>query len=232
MAIDWRAVQARLIERDYDIGGVDGDPGPRTFTALLAWVAGRAPDAMMRRVAEALHRQILKTPIAKTAPRLANFLAQGANETGGFAHFVEDMRYTAAGMMRTWPSRFPTRDAALPYVGRPEALANLVYARPEMGNTKPGDGWRYRGRGWLQTTFRANYERVARVTGWDTVRHPELLEKPAEGITAAILFWADAKVNEAIDAGDLTRARRLTNGGTIGLAEVMRRHKRAMAVLG
>lgn len=89
--------------------------------------------------------------------RIAEFVAQIANETGGFRTFEENLNYSAKRIMEVWPSRVPNLAAAAPLAHNPEALANVVYQRPREGNTQPGDGWRYRGRGALQLTFRNNY---------------------------------------------------------------------------
>ena len=92
-----------------------------------------------------------------TPERLAAFLAQVGHESGSLARVVENLNYGADGLLRTWPSRFDRATAAA-LARKPEAIANLVYAN-RMGNGSPesGDGWRYRGRGLIQLTGRANY---------------------------------------------------------------------------
>ena len=166
-----------------------------------------------------------------TRLRLAAFLANVAHETGGGRRLVESMHYSADRMMEVWPTRFPTRDAALPFAGSPEALAERVYGG-RMGNTQPGDGWRFRGRGLMQLTGRANYERFARMIG-ATLDDAFLcsLEQPLGAAESAAHFWAAAGCNDAADAGDIARVRRIVNGGTIGLADVQDRYRDALAAI-
>lgn len=91
---------------------------------------------------------------------LAYILATAKHETGGsFGPTTENLNYTTIKQLRkVWPLRFPTDASAAPYVRNPEGLANFVYGnRADLGNTKPGDGWLFRGRGLAQITGRGNY---------------------------------------------------------------------------
>jgi putative chitinase len=101
-----------------------------------------------------------------------------------------------------------------------------------MGNTQPGDGWRFRGRGLMQLTGRANYERFARLTG-ATLDDAFLasLTTPLGAAESAAHFWAAAGCNDAADAGDIARVRRIVNGGTVGLADVQDRYRDALAAI-
>ncbi|MDO6413851.1 glycoside hydrolase family 19 protein [Sphingomonas sp. BIUV-7] len=117
-------------------------------------------------------------------------------------------------------------------------MANSVYARPAEGNVAPGDGWRYRGRGMLQLTFRNNYRAAGARLGIDLVAHPELAADPAVSLHIALDFWTRAGVNACCDAGDYFGARGLTNCGSrtpkvapIGLADVAARRARLLGVL-
>lgn len=96
----------------------------------------------------------------KTDPRwLAYILATAHHETGArFAPVEENLNYSAKRLTQVWPTRFPTITAATPYASNPEKLANKVYGG-RLGNTEPGDGWRYRGRGMVQITGRDNYSK-------------------------------------------------------------------------
>lgn len=216
------------------------------YTALFAFAAGRSADGGLRAIGAAatIHfgRYGMTTPA-----RLAEFVAQTAHETGGYRCYEEDLHYSAAGLARTWPSRFaadpkaePKRPnaAALALAGRPEEIANTVYARPREGNTRPGDGWRYRGRGMLQLTFRNNYRAAGARLGLDLEARPELAADPATSLRIALDFWVRADVNACCDAGDFLGARGLTNTGSrtpkvapIGLADVAARRARLLEVL-
>lgn len=90
---------------------------------------------------------------------LAYIMATAHHETGArFAPVEENLNYTAKRLCQVWPSRFPNASAAAPYAGNPEKLANKVYGG-RMGNVAPGDGWKYRGRGLVQITGKANYDK-------------------------------------------------------------------------
>lgn len=147
-----------------------------------------------------------------TPLRVAHFLATCANETGGFNVLSENLNYSAEGLRRTWPTRFKSASAAAAYAHQPQKIANYVYAN-RLGNGPPdsGDGWRFRGGGYIQTTGRSNY----RAAGHEA--DPEALRDPKMGFTAAIKFWTDAKVNPIADRDDATALRKRVNGGVIGL---------------
>lgn len=117
---------------------------------------------------------------------LAYALATAFHETGGrMVPIVENMRYSAARMVKVWPTRFPTLASAKPYAGRPEALANFVYGG-RLGNIEPGDGWRFRGRGHVQITGRANYAKIRDLTGVDVVANPDAALLPDVSAKALI----------------------------------------------
>jgi putative chitinase len=139
--------------------------------------------------------------------------------------------------MAVWPSRFPTRASALPFVANGPALAERVYAG-RMGNDQPGDGWRFRGRGCYQTTGRDNYTTLSRATGEAldllTGEASPLLTR-AGASRSACLFWSSITGNRLADAGteaDLTELRRRGNGGRIGLEDVLGRDRKIRAALG
>ena len=110
-----------------------------------------------------------------TPERLAHLLGQCAHESTGFTRKVENLNYTSAERIRTvfGKRRFPSLADAQEYVRQPRLLANKVYGG-RMGNTGPDDGWRFKGRGWIQLTGRDNYRRFGPPLGMDLERNPEL----------------------------------------------------------
>ncbi|MGU3539958.1 peptidoglycan-binding protein [Methylobacterium sp. A54F] len=149
-----------------------------------------------------------------TPLRIAHFLAQVAAETGGFRLLEENLSYSAERLCAVWPKRFPSLTAAKPFARNPKALAEKVYGnRPNLGNVRPGDGWRYRGGGMLQTTGRANY----RAAGFED--DPDRLRQPTSALAAALTYWTDHDCNALADADDLEALRRRVNGGVNGLAD-------------
>ena len=144
------------------------------------------------------------------------FLGQILHESSGLERLSENLHYSAKRLCEVWPSRFPTLASAQPFAGNPEALANKVYGG-RMGNTAPGDGWRFRGRSPLQITGRDNYARVGRLMGQDLLVLPGLLEQPRYALEATIAWWEDAIPDTLL--GDPEAITRRVNGGLIGLSE-------------
>lgn len=146
---------------------------------------------------------------------LVPFLAQVLVETDHLQHLVENLGYSAERLMAVWPHRFPTLNDALPFAHNPEALANKVYGG-RMGNTAPGDGWRYRGRG-PGITGKANYQALGDLMGQDLLTLPELLEQPHFGLEAFIHWWEKNIPDAAL--GDTQKVSEIVNGGDTGLAQ-------------
>lgn len=156
-----------------------------------------------------------------TPLRRAHFLAQLAHESGGFKRLVENLSYGAAGLQSTWPSRFDAATAAK-YARQPERIANKVYAdRLGNGAEATGDGWRYRGRGYIQLTGKANYADFSqRLFGDDRlVREPGQAAEPAIAILLAAEYWKAKGLNALADQDDIEGITRKINGGLIGLAD-------------
>jgi putative chitinase len=103
--------------------------------------------------------------------------------------------------------------------------------RKDLGNTQPGDGSRYRGRGLIQTTGRANYAACGKALDVDLLAHPELLETPEYAVRSACLFWLMRGLNTLADAGDQVAVTKRVNGGTNGLAERLAFFRTASKVL-
>lgn len=171
-----------------------------------------------------------------TGPRLAAFLAQVGHESTSFSRTVENLNYSAEGLLATWPSRF-TRDLAAKLARKPEQIANHVYGG-RLGNRNPGDGWRYRGRGLIQVTGLANYEGITetlaeKVGGVpDFTLHPELLESPKWAAMSAGAYWDDHELNELADRGAFDQTTTRINGGQVGKADRRARYARAKRVFG
>ncbi|MCE9523142.1 MAG: peptidoglycan-binding protein, partial [Alphaproteobacteria bacterium] len=144
------------------------------------------------------------------------FLAQLGHESNGLTHREENLNYSATRLMEIWPSRFPTLDIAKQYDRDPEKLANFVYGG-RMGNVNTGDGYRFRGRGYIQLTGRDAYRDVGKIAGLDLETHPELAASPEHAVKIACAFWTWKKINPACDVGDFTAVTKKINGGTNGL---------------
>lgn len=158
--------------------------------------------------------------ILQNEQRAAHFLAQVFHESGGLRLIRENLFYTTPErLMQVWKIRFPTRASALPFVRNPEALANKVYARENLGNTQPGDGWKYIGRGLIQITGKHNYRRIGSALDVDFVSHPEWLLEPQYLLSTAAQFWRAADCNTLADSDDIRAVTKAINGGFVGLAD-------------
>lgn len=175
------------------------------------------------------------------ADRIAAFIAQLAHESGGFRRLSENLTYTsAARICAVWPKRFADEDSARPFVRNPEALANRVYAnRLGNGTAGSGDGWRYRGRGLLQITGRANYDEAGRALGLALLQEPDRLLEPVNAARSAAWFWQTRGLNALADDrsdddddGDFVSITKIINGGTTGLSERRRYWAQARRTLG
>ena len=164
-----------------------------------------------------------------TPARLAQFLGQIHHESGGLTRLEEGLSYSAVRLTEVWPGRFPNLAAAEPFARNPEALANHVYGG-RLGNTQPGDGWRFRGRGLIQTTGRENYGKAATATGLDLLTNPDLLKTPVGAARAACAYWRDHHLNALADVGAVAAITKAINGGLIGLSERVAQVARAEAI--
>jgi putative chitinase len=234
--INWTRAQQKLLAAGYSPGAIDGAAGRTTFTALFSHAARRQPDPVLWAIGTEAARTLFKYGITDTPERLAEFIANTGHETGGYSHFEESLRYSAKRLMAVWPSRFPTLASALPYAWDPTdpdredvALADLVYGA-RMGNqangTNDDDGWEHRGRGMLQHTGKAEYDKL-RAIGLS----PDDVSDPAKSLIAACDYWSRAGTNSFIDRADWKGSRKSINGGYIGLEEVAARRARTLGVL-
>lgn len=151
-----------------------------------------------------------------TPLRVAHFLAQVAHESGSLARVEENLNYSAEGLIRTWPSKFNLQNAR-EYAHQPEKIGSRAYAgRMENGPEESGDGFRFRGRGLIQLTGRANYRLFGASVGRDLEAEPEAVAKePALIVGTATWFWTTHKLNELADVDDLAGITLRVNGSTL-----------------
>lgn len=167
-----------------------------------------------------------------TPERQACFLGQCAHESGGFATLKENLNYSAEGLTKVWPKRFPSLEAAQPYHRNPEKIANKVYAdRMGNGDEASGEGFKYRGRGLIQLTGKDNYKACGDALGVDLVDDPDLVATPQYAALSAGWFWDKNNLNKFADANDMTGLTKRINGGTHGLDDRVARTQHAVDVL-
>lgn len=163
----------------------------------------------------------------------AMFIAQVGHESGGFSRIVENLNYSADGLLATFGKYF-TADTAQQY-GRTadhpadqKSIANIVYAN-RMGNVEQNDGWNYRGRGLIQITGHDNYRDCGTGLGTDLLLVPQLLEQDEYAARSAAWFFASKGCLKR--SGDITAVTKIINGGTNGLDDRKARYEKAKLVL-
>ena len=158
-----------------------------------------------------------------TQLRLSHFLGQLQHESG-LKPIEENLRYSATRLVQVFPKYFNTTTAKQ-YAMNPQKIANRVYGgRMGNGNEASGDGYKFRGRGFLQITGRNNYTALtkwAKANGIDAdyVNNPDLLLREADAIISAFWYWTENGLNKYADADDILTITKRINGGLIGLAD-------------
>lgn len=167
-----------------------------------------------------------------TPARLAAFLSQVAHESSNLSRLVENLNYSAEGLRGVFPRYFADPATALDFARQPQRIANRVYAaRMGNGDEASGDGWRFRGRGLIQVTGRANYDACGQALGLDLLASPELLEQPGPAARSAAWFWSSRRLNGPADRGDIEAITRAINGGLNGLDDRKAQYAHALAAL-
>lgn len=155
--------------------------------------------------------------------RLAHFFAQCHHESAGFNVKIENLNYSAQGLRLTFPKYFPDNITANIYARNPEKIANKVYAnRMGNGDEASGDGWKFRGRGYLQLTGKDNYIAFGKFIQVGILSDPDLVATKYALISAAWFFHVNG-INTISDLGItdavVTAVTKKVNGGTHGLSE-------------
>lgn len=150
--------------------------------------------------------------------RRAHFFAQCAHESASFNVTSENLNYSQEGLQKVFPKYFPDSNIAWRYARQPQAIANRVYAS-RMGNgpESSGDGWKYRGAGYIQLTGRNNQEAFAKAAGIDLNAVGDYLRTPVGAMHSACWFWAQNGLNQLSEADDLRAVTKRVNGGFNGL---------------
>lgn len=185
---------------------------------------------------EELNKALPKYGIT-TPERIAGFVSQCAHESQDFCALSENLSYRQETLLKVFPRYFgPGKRNAAEYAKNPEKIANYVYMdefrTSKLGNTQPGDGWRFRGRGLKQLTGRDNYTRFAKDYGMTAEEAAAWVETKEGALASALWFWNTNKLNPIADTGNVAALTKKINGGDIGLADRQARYAKAMAALG
>ncbi len=178
---------------------------------------GVIPDTVIAQIPEVITKFEINTPL-----RLAHFLAQCAHESGTFKAVTENLMYSAEGLKKTFPKYFPgTLNES--YAKKPEAIASRVYgSRMGNGDEASKDGYKFRGRGYIQLTGRANYVAFDQIVEENILANPDLVATKYPLLSAAF-FWNKTALNTIADKGadtvTVTAVTKKVNGGTHGLED-------------
>jgi putative chitinase len=184
---------------------------------------------------EELNKALPKYDIT-TPQRIAGFVSQCAHESADFTAMSENLNYSQQSLERVFPRYFgPGKRNAAEYARNPEKIANYVYMdefrTSKLGNTQPGDGWRFRGRGLKQLTGRDNYTRFAKDYGMTAEQAAEWVATKEGALASALWFWKTKNLNAVADTGNVAQMTKIINGGNIGLADRQSRYRTAMIAL-
>lgn len=225
---EWQAangLSADGIVGDSTWGKLFGSPQPtaaETITDVpppasdfkLENLKGHVPDSVIAQIPDTAKKFNITTPL-----RLAHFLAQCAHESGGFRAVSENLNYSADGLKKIFPRYFPG-NLNESYARQPEKIANRVYSsRMGNGDEASGEGYKFRGRGYIQLTGKSNYAAFDRFVDEDILANPDLVATKYPLASAAFFFnnnglWA--LCDKGSDDASVTGVTKRVNGGTIG----------------
>ena len=204
----------------------EGTPVPAPPVQTIAPVGGlkldklkgHIPDAVIQMIPDTAAKFQINTPL-----RLAHFLAQCGHESGGFKATQENLNYSAKGLAGVFKKYFPTEAAAAPYARNPQKIASKVYGgRMGNGPESTGEGYKFRGRGYIQLTGKENYTAFGKSIGEDIISNPDVVASKYALLSAAWFFsknglhkMADGGATDAV----VTSITKRVNGGTIGLPD-------------
>lgn len=188
----------------------------QALKALQKRIGVKPDGAFGPKTAKAIAQHFSLTPT-----QAAHFLGQVYHESAGMRLTEENLHYRASTICRVWKKRFPTLEDAEPYAGNPRKLANKTYGG-RMGNTAEGDGWRYRGRGFIQLTGKNNYRAFANSIGRDDVLDKPDIVAGELAMESALFYFTKNGLFDAMPDVSMATIKNITrrvNGGHHGLKE-------------
>jgi putative chitinase len=220
-----------------DATGASGATGASSTAATtaapglnLAGLTGKVPAAVIAQIPETAAKFGITTNL-----RLAHFLAQCALESTNFTAVVENLNYSAQRLLQVFPKYFRNVDPNA-YARNPQKIGSRVYAnRMGNGDEASGEGYKYRGRGYIQLTGKNNYQAFSGFIGEDCVANPDLVATTYPLASAAYFFKANniwAICDRGANDATVTSVTKVVNGGTHGLAERIQNFKKFIQALG
>jgi putative chitinase len=183
---------------------------------------GHIPDNVIAQIPDVMTKFKIDTAV-----KLSHFLAQCGHESGGFKVVNENLNYGAKGLNTIFKKYFPTEEKAKLYERKPEKIANLVYGgRMGNGAEATGEGYKFRGRGYIQLTGKDNYTAFGKAINEDIAANPDLVATKYPLLSAAWFFSKNC-LGKCVDASDASvlAVTKCVNGGTIGLPDRQKHFK-------
>ena len=209
--------------------GPQGNPSA-PGSLKLDKLKGHIPDAVIAQIPETAAKFGINTPL-----RLAHFLAQCGHESGGFRAVQENLNYSAKGLNGIFRKYFPTEASAAAYARNPAKIAAKVYGgRMGNGAEATGEGYKFRGRGYIQLTGKDNYKAFSSSIGEDMTATPDKVATHYPLLSAA-WFFSKNGLHKLADEGSsdavVTKITKRVNGGTIGLPDRIKHFKEYYSLL-
>jgi len=190
---------------------------PTSSEFKLQNLKGHVPDAVIAQIPDTAKKFNITNPL-----RLAHFLAQCGHESGGFKAVSENLNYSADGLKKIFGKYFPG-NLNESYAKQPEKIASRVYgSRMGNGDESTGEGYKFRGRGFLQTTGKDNYKKLGNFLNEDLITNPDLVATKYPLASAAFFFDSNklwSICDKGADEATVTAVTKRVNGGTIGLPD-------------
>jgi putative chitinase len=191
---------------------------------------GHIPDAVIAQIPDTAAKFGINTPL-----RLAHFLAQCGHESNGFKAVQENLNYSAKGLNGIFKKYFPTEASATAYERQPAKIASKVYGgRMGNGDEATGEGYKFRGRGYIQLTGKDNYKAFSKSINEDLTITPDKVATHYPLLSAA-WFFTNGGLHKMADGGAtdavVTSITKRVNGGTIGLADRIKHFKEYYSLL-
>lgn len=196
---------------------------PSSGSLKLEKLKGHIPESIIEQIPEVAEKFKINTPL-----RLSHFLSQCSHESGGFKVFQENLNYSADGLKKIFPKYFPG-NLSESYARNPEKIASKVYGG-RMGNglESTKEGYKFRGRGALQTTGKENYKKLGDFLGVDLISNPDLVATKYPLASAAFFFDSNklwSICDKGADDATVTSVTKRVNGGVIGLSARIKEFK-------
>lgn len=255
--------EVKVLQEKLGVPGANGNFGPATEAKLKEWqtangltpdgiatleileklgivnpsapvfnldkLKGHIPDSVIAQIPDTAAKFNITNPL-----RLAHFLAQCSHESGGFKVVTENLNYSADGLKKIFPKYFPG-NLNESYARNPEKIANKVYSsRMGNGSEASGEGYKFRGRGYIQLTGKSNYTSFNKLVEEDLLANPELVATKYPLMSAAFFFNSNnlwAICDKGADDATVTAVSKRVNGGTIGLEDRIKHFKKYYSLL-